>query len=128
MTKTPEELAEEYAKTDGPYAPLNANSKWLKDAFLAGYRAGTKGWISVKDRLPDRKQGWVVVYGTVRNSKWVVAPGGYEVDRKEWLCTYVYYKATTDSNGVITNEIAHMPFKEVTHWMPLPNRPEEDNG
>jgi len=38
--KTSEELAEEYAKTDGPYAPLNANSKWLRDAFLAGYEAG----------------------------------------------------------------------------------------
>jgi hypothetical protein len=61
VSKTPEEMAEEYIRYE------NESAYWTKHAFLAGYKAaqdqfrsttggaGDKltptGWISVKDRL-----------------------------------------------------------------------------
>lgn len=37
--KTPEEMAEEFAAINGRYDPLNANCRWGKNAFIAGYKA-----------------------------------------------------------------------------------------
>ncbi len=39
MSKTPEEMAEEFAAINGRYDPLNANCSWGKNAFIGGYKA-----------------------------------------------------------------------------------------
>lgn len=52
MTKTPEELAEEYIRYD------NESAYWTKHAFLAGYQAAQQ-WISVKDSEPP-DETWVL--------------------------------------------------------------------
>lgn len=52
MSKTPEEMAEEYSFNymllDDPKYAMSITKK----AFLAGYKAAQQ-WISVKDRLPE---------------------------------------------------------------------------
>jgi hypothetical protein len=45
MTKTPEQMAEEYCED-------HDECEFAKDAFLAGYQAAQQ-WISVKERLPE---------------------------------------------------------------------------
>jgi hypothetical protein len=42
MSKTPEEMAEEFAAINGRYDPLNANCSWGKNAFIGGYKAAQK--------------------------------------------------------------------------------------
>jgi hypothetical protein len=103
--KTPEELAEEYAKSQGdPWGFITA--------FLAGYQTALDsekpdGWVSVKERLPE-KGVWVLRYSDSR---------GVGIDRLDRL----------DYDG--------LPFfygdeeyecDDATHWMPLPAPPEED--
>lgn len=44
--KTPEEMAEEYREE-------HDECEFARDAFLAGYKAATPQWISVKERLPE---------------------------------------------------------------------------
>jgi len=58
--KTPEELAEEFAKINGRFNRLDGTCLYLRNAFLVGYKTAQKmnspekpdGWISVKDRMP----------------------------------------------------------------------------
>ena len=66
-------------------------------------------WISVKDRMPD-KHKQVLVYG------WGFANKKYKVyfikiAELRWNCTYG--RAEFDCDG------------EVSHWMPLPEAPDE---
>ncbi len=101
MSKTPEELAEEYAA-------MTTNNLFyrepLSNAFLAGYQAAASQWISTKDRLPDDSDDLSIMlvwrsiehdYDTVR---WRYQQG--------WDCV-IQDKAT------------------ITHWMPLPAAPKE---
>lgn len=68
------------------------------------------GWISVKDRLPERPHD---VEGPIVRRKWylvalesgAVLTNAYEFDDDRWL-------------GI---------GSPVTHWMPLPKAPEEGN-
>ena len=92
MTKTPEEMAEEYAENwhkncDYPAEILRNTKKATETVFLAGYKAGQEHpfqfqtkmwvdpigpqdrWISVKERLPEEGVGWTMVYGCIL-SRW----------------------------------------------------------
>lgn len=60
------------------------------------------GWISVNDRLPEKKGDYLIF-----NTDGIVWPYWYDKEYKEWY----------DSSGYLT--------ENVTHWMPLPEPPEE---
>lgn len=81
-------------------------------------------WISVKDRLPAKKEGWVTVYASIPSCRWSVCPGYYDEAKNEWLSRFLNYRARKDATGLITDQIEYLPFEHVTHWMPLPKPPE----
>jgi len=60
-------------------------------------------WISVKDRLPKEKQRVLV----------------YHPDMQD---------ADTGPISVQWGWICHKKWNDVTHWMPLPEPPKEDNN
>jgi|LakMenEpi03Aug12_release.lakeMendotaPanAssembly.Ray.scaffolds.fasta_scaffold718215_3 hypothetical protein len=126
MSKKPEEMAKEFAAINGRYDPLNANCRWGKNAFIAGYKAAQEhadscehildmskmvdvnGWISVKDRLPEH-------LGLIANE--VIVCTEYEEVKT----------AVRKMDGWI--DIENRLEKKtswVTHWMPLPDRPKEE--
>ena len=61
-----------------------------------------KKWISVKDRLPDTK--------------------GY------YLCTYIFYNHRFYYDRFFdTEDKKFQTTDKITHWMPLPELPEDEN-
>jgi hypothetical protein len=142
--KTLEEMAEEYLRYE------SESHYWAKQSFFAGYKAAQeqladadkvmfcvycndmhrgdcavgKGknhpalaksqWISVKDRLPEEDVA-VLVYGQVLNDP----PDVIGVRRRyngdqDWKHTW------ESEDGFIYRE------DDVTHWMPLPEPPKEE--
>jgi hypothetical protein len=126
--KTPEEMAEEFAKKKG--------QPWgCEEHFLAGYKAAqdqladadkvmpdtcehildmekmvdVNGWISVKDRLPE-KEGEYLTFKyepTIPASCFVAV---YDPKSNKW------YDMHTDWDW----------SDVITHWMPLPAAPKEE--
>ncbi len=130
MSKTPEELVEDYTST---LPKRNLDVFDIEMAFLAGYQAGYERgyergvevlhmtykaaapqWISVKDRLPELRQKVLVWYDN-----------GYEV---AFLQKFEPPKLQYPQfNNVEMFEWCFGDFEDfdVTHWMPLPKPPEE---
>lgn len=67
------------------------------------------GWISVKDRLPE-ESGYVLVHCS--------EPKGY-IRGVQYSAKNKAFNASDDSN-------AESAFTDVTHWMPLPEPPENE--
>lgn len=132
MSKTPEQLAEEHAKLRCPeQGPEFIVWCMCRDDFLAGYKAGCTNtqselavgrevvefllekpqWISVKERLPEYDQ-LVLIWHPDFEKPFV----GSRVDSGLmdplywWRCEFDMY----EPEGIIT------------HWMPLPEPPEEE--
>jgi len=107
--KTPEELAEEYAKK---FAGMSAfeDSVWAfsRYGFLAGYQAASPQWISVKDKMPETNE-YVLVYID------------FSIDMQQFkLVEMGYFNGDAWDVG---NDIYSLGF--VRHWMPIPKPPEE---
>jgi hypothetical protein len=98
MSKTPEQMAEEYAEFGLQCVPDSIRKQQLmaKDrmAFLAGYKAA-KQWISIKESEPS-------------DETWVLGTNGREIE-----CVFKHF---TDCYSMTT----------ITHWMPLPAAPKEE--
>ncbi len=128
MSKTPEQMAEEYVQwaiqphmpdEDGECCVRNYDV-WsslpngdrvqmiftgppIKDAFLAGYKAAQQ-WISVKDRLPEQKLVLVVM-------------------PKKTITLGICYEKTQKFDVFLNRAIV---TAEPTHWQPLPAPPKEE--
>jgi hypothetical protein len=131
MSKTPEEMAKEYAKKKG--------QPWgCEEDFLAGYKAAqdqvadvskvmpdicehildmskmvdVNGWISVKDGRPEPEKVVLAynptMFGVTTAVRSVV---------NHWLLTQPAFGTTLGING-------KPPV--VTHWQPLPEPPKEE--
>lgn len=99
-----------------------------KEDFIAIAKADDS-WISVKDRLPEEHESiFYKFFGTPKwsNSMWK--------QESEKVLVYVSFP---DGTGVVTTGCLHnsdwittvskaLP-QTVTHWMPLPEPPKEDN-
>ncbi|EOA5254687.1 DUF551 domain-containing protein [Escherichia coli] len=86
---------------------------WMKSAYEAGNSPVTPdGWISCSERIPDDKQYvwcWGKSYGWTECDTF---EGYYDWSRNKWW-------AVTDDG--------EEPASKVTHWMPLPEPPQEVN-
>ena len=102
MSKTPEELANEYELSLLETQILFLEERMrVRDAYLSGYKTATPQWISVKVEYPP-KDAMVLFY----SQKEGVSEGFWDNDR--------WYLAV--------GTIAILPSL-VTHWMPLPDPP-----
>nr|DAH67090.1 MAG TPA: Protein of unknown function (DUF551) [Caudoviricetes sp.] len=68
------------------------------------------GWISVTDRLPERS-GWYLAFGSHPS----------EMPKKQ--AAILYYDADEWDGSEWSG--AYMSGYEVTHWMPMPEGPDE---
>lgn len=107
--KTPEEMAYEYGeKFDG----VEISKNDINIAWYAGYKAAAPQWISVEERLPE-----LIVPVLLMSKDKLPAMIGW-MDRED------------DEEGAIYWNIQYgdgefWAFGYVTHWMPLPPKPEE---
>jgi len=129
MSKTPEEMAEEYANSTDS-CDVDQEYAFAYKGFLAGYKAAqdqvadaskvmnspnnSDGWISVKERLPVFRQ-----YNQNDES-------GYTEDV---LMCFVWGRIRINNfekvDGIVTTGHGNN-LNEVTHWMPLPEAPKEE--
>lgn len=102
MSKTPEEMAEEYCNTKQlSYVERLVITK----GFLDGYEAA-KQWISVKDRLPEDGQTCLYAIYIPKKNEWKLDYGEWQAKEEVFYGEYLDYR---DLNWT------------VTHWMPLPS-------
>jgi Protein of unknown function (DUF551) len=106
--KTPEELAEEYVLSQHDVnVEYSGTLEGCKDDFLAGYKAASPQWISVKDRLPEEDQEVLIGWFQVTASN------------KQYFAHDVAIFNENEFSG-------WRKYPEVTHWMPLPNPPRKE--
>lgn len=92
-------------------------------------------WISVKDRLPERKNYWeryiVVVLSSFSSwheesyDKEIVTTADYDSEQKIWHIDWGDSKKQL--NALIDIEDIQPEADFVTHWMPLPKPPKESD-
>lgn len=120
--KTPKELAIDYCEPllSDDYAKAIGREDWIGTrcvkvgdghemykAFIAGYQAAAPQWISVKDRLPDSWDEYLV---NIRNHRCELATFTDFIN--SWCLT------GSDAAGL---------EDDITHWMPLPKPPTENS-
>ena len=116
MIKTPEELADEYVLSQHDVnVEYSGTLEGCKDDFLAGYKAASPQWISVKDRLPKFNEH------NYSDDVLMLGKFGMEITHIEKTKRIVRWKGLQEV--VETNNGSSID--EYTHWMPLPNPPEE---
>jgi hypothetical protein len=153
MSKTPEQMADEYAEFGLQGVPDSIRKQQLmaKDrmAFLAGYKAAmnfpekpdtcehildmekmvdvnsSSGWISVKDRLPEDHNYYLVTSKKEASSTphgWIAAGLFWDME-----IAYFHQRNQTWMTGIVAlncKEEDKILFA-VSYWMPLPKPPEE---
>ena len=114
MSKTPEEMAEEYLrKMWGNDGDATEEMKCVSD-FLAGYNTAQQ-WIAVKDRLPEVGQDVLVWYHGSCCTAYLQKVKSVKLQPPQF-------------NNVEMFEWCFGDFEDfdVTHWMPLPTPPKEE--
>jgi hypothetical protein len=102
MTKTPEEMAEEFAE----FFAGERRKTIAKKSWWTGYQAAAPQWISVKDRWPKDGEAVLITEGiNVGICKAVV----------------VQFKGHARLGWE-----KRFDTGDTSHWMPLPKPPEED--
>lgn len=131
--KTPEEMAEEWARSETAQtlanyyevaaanflgqqkafqAHIDGQNTGFKNGFLAGYAAAQPKWISVKERLPEIPDGHFIS----KEVLWISCYGEMEVSFLEKLRSEL---------RIDWGEAGLYKLDQVTHWMLLPEPPKE---
>lgn len=123
MSKTPEQLAEEYCDTK---QLSHVERLLMTEGFLAGYKAAQQ-WISVSDRLPELEYGFAMR----RESECVLiaSDGNVHVAHlcEKWCdrTQLIFQACDCDCRGH-DMEQDEWGLDQVTHWMELPAPPKEE--
>ena len=120
--KTPEQMAEEWSRTPRQNQDVEEYQlswdfvcEWEKESFLAGYQAAQQ-WISVKERLPEIPENdYSNRVLLLRADRFIV------IARIEKCVRFV----RPLQEALIVETDNGDPIEEFTHWMPLPNPPED---
>lgn len=59
-SKSVEQLAEEYISAL-PEMPNYRYKEWAREGYKVGYAAGSAKWVSVKERLPEDYESYLVI-------------------------------------------------------------------
>lgn len=148
-------LGYEVIEDDAPSSELPANHPIFTNNHN-NYQDNktTVGWISVKDRLPDDEESVLILMGNIVEVAYI-KKGISEKQRQEmkrnplkdtkeecFSFTMGYYKINRSDSYKPYDEYGNnrVPYKwfaqsgpcswfgqEVTHWMPLPEPPKEEN-
>ena len=94
-------------KPKGWFEAIRYNTAWK--AWKAAKAKVVPKWISVKDKLPSDDTGRVLAWVVEQNS---LGKCGFV-----WNCSH--------SNGVFSDKFETF---QVTHWMPLPDAPQESGN
>ena len=134
MSKTPEEMAEEFFENwqpeKGKYIRPKARQYALEkttECFMAGYQAAQQ-WISVKDRLPNVEK----TSRSLRRESSCILLASYGNVYAAHLCedwsdrSLFIFEACTCNCRAFDMEIDEWKLDQVTHWMPLPAPPKEE--
>ena len=105
MSKTPEEMAEEFSNVFRSERKKTIAKKSWYTGFEEGLKYTSAKWISVKDRLPEGGQVVLVIM-----PKGTVTLGGIRKKTQTWD---------------VFLDVA-IWTAEPTHWMPLPEPPKEE--
>jgi len=109
--------------TEKNFWALNLLSGYVKEAPTIG------GWISVKDRMPAETHS--IFFPWYGKQKWSSAMWKEQSDKV--LVTVAFKDGTRfvttgeTHDGVWHTSISRTLEPEVTHWMPLPEPPEEES-
>jgi hypothetical protein len=109
----------------GKEAEFDIMSGWEEGYIIIdckrGYRVmdfRVSSWINVKDGLPEWGQR-VIAYERMQDE---VFCASYFPDEKEKFDCFII-DMTNANKHIFENEDCHKDF-EITHWMPLPDKPE----
>ena len=149
MSKTPEEIAEEYCNQFSWNDPREEDAH---DAFLAGYKRVKSilsisskmwvdpigpqyRWISVKDRLPeigeDKHNNHPHIYKYDQSERVLVLFRDCDID-DERVCIGRFISVLRDIESsrpeqwVECDEAGSAELKDIVAWMPLPAAPREE--
>ena len=122
MSKTPEEMAEEYSfdymLLDDPKYAMSITKK----AFLAGYQAAQQ-WISVKDRNPPAKTMVLVCHKNFGIQMGYLDENSVKPCRNHWV---VYVREHEEWTGNNIPKTGKYEYVNISHWMELPAPPKEE--
>lgn len=154
MTKTPEQMAEEYGTGIDLCCGTSDIIIAAEKGFLAGYQAAmnspekpdtcehildmekmvdvnssnnSNGWISVKERLPDLEK----TSRSLRRESSCILLVSYGNVYAAHLCedwndrSLFIFEACTCNCRAFDMETDEWKLDQVTHWMPLPKPPED---
>ena len=111
MSRALEKMAKLYANEECTGNAMYGEG--LHEGYLAGYKTAAPQWISVKDRLPENMQ--TVIYRlsvpTVKGPTWKIDYGEWDANEQSFFGEFFDYRDLQ---------------WDVTHWMPLPELPKEE--
>lgn len=119
----------EEAKSNSNLPHLKLMSQAVKDGTKMLEEDAKFEWINVKDRLPDEDVDVLILVREIEHYgrhdekrdiyRWIFT--GWRVDG-EWATTYCHGSRYIHDENEKSTHCEHT----VTHWMPLPEPPEED--